>query len=478
MSSYSEHSCSSCNSDAESVSSSVLYVEQEPFDTFKNRVLDLALHKIWPDATADEIIIERMLGGGFNRIIGLSRHTAQQPDNDVQYILRIPRERDEPLDSQVDTLRYLHERYNIPAPKVISFDHTDDNELNSRYMIQNRITGETLLSSYPSLTHEERCRVAWELGHVYSELLSTKSATSTILVPPEEEDIRDPPIPQDIGKMLLDIFQSQKAAELEARPRSIIRPELLDQFCKMTSGLAKDGWFEDCHISLAHLDMEPRNILVNPTSDTELPIISAILDWDSAIFAPQFMCCTPPLWLWAWSDYEEQDERTVNDIPPTPEGRQLKQLFEEAAGKEYIRFACQPIYRFARQLVRFAVQGLLSNEDYNEARNMLREWEDFCDETCSDEPSNVFDESSNDSDESSNDSDGEEDEDSDTEEETTIEQYVPIVTKAAESYTIEQYVPIVTKAAESYTMQDYGTTTWSAEDATIRQDENTTAWQH
>ncbi|KAI2784006.1 kinase-like domain-containing protein [Daldinia loculata] len=448
MSSYSEHSCSSCDSDAESVSSSVLYVEQEPFVTFRNRVLDLALHKIWPDATADEITIERMIGGGFNRIIGLSRHTAQQPDNDIRYILRIPRDADQPLDSQVGTLRFLHERCNIPAPKVISFDHTDNNELNSRYMIQNRIPGETLLSSYPNLTHEERCRVARELGHVYSELLATKSATSTILVPPEEEDIRDPPIPQDIRKMLFDIFEGQKAAELEARPDSIIRPELLDQFCEMTSDLAEEGWFEDCQISLAHLDMEPRNILVNPTSDTELPIISAVLDWDSAIFAPQFMCCTPPLWLWAWSDYEEEDERTANDMPPTREGRQLKQLFEQAAGPRYIRLAYLPVYRFARQLVRFAVQGLLSNEDYNEAREMLREWEDFFYETCSDE--------------SSNNSDSEEDENSDAENEGTAEQDGTIITKAAEIYT---------------TIQDYSTTTWSAEDATIRQDESTTAWQ-
>ncbi|KAI0096459.1 hypothetical protein F4814DRAFT_129048 [Daldinia grandis] len=448
MYSCSGHSCSSCGSDAESVSSSVLYVEQEPFVKFRNRVLDLALHRIWPDATADEIIIERMMGGGFNRIIGLSRHTAQQPGNDVQYIIRIPREANESLDSQVGTLRFLHERYNIPAPEVISFDYTDDNEINSRYMIQSRIPGETLLSAYPNLTHEERCRVAGELGHVYSEILATKSATCTILVPPEEEDIRDPHMPQDIHRMLLDVFENQKAAELEVRPGSI-RLEILERFCEMASDLAEGGWFENCYISLAHLDLEPRNILVNPTSDTELPLISAILDWDSAILAPQFMCCTPPLWLWAWSDDEEQDERTANDVPPTPEGRQLKQLFEEAAGQEYIRLAYPAAYRFARRLVYFAVRGLLSNEDYDEAREMLREWKDFFYESCYSA--------------SSNNSDSKKDESSDTENDSTAEQGRAIVSKAAEGCA---------------TAQDYNTTTWSAQDATIRQDESTTSWEY
>ena len=98
--------------------------------------------------------------------------------------------------------------------------------------------------------------------------------------------------------MLVNIFKDQKAAELEVRPNSIIRPKLLDQFCHMVSDLRDWDCFDNCHISLAHLDLEPRNILINPISDASSPILSAILDWDSAILAPQFMCCKPPFWLW------------------------------------------------------------------------------------------------------------------------------------------------------------------------------------
>ncbi|KAI1471592.1 kinase-like domain-containing protein [Daldinia caldariorum] len=444
MSSYSNYSDSSCGSDTESVSSSVYYAEQEPFVTFRNRVLDLALHKIWPDATVDEITIERMMGGGFNRIIGISRHSAQQPDNYVQYILRVPRFSDEPLDSQVGTLHFLQKHYSIPVPKVINFDHTDNNELNSRYMIQNRVPGEILLSAYPKLTHEERCKLAQELGHLYSQMLATTSATSTILVPPEKEDIRDPPLPQDIHKMLDVIFKDQKAAELKVRPNSIIQPSLLDQFCEMAAELKDYGWFDDCHISLAHLDLEPRNILVNPTSDASSPVISAILDWDSAVFAPQFMCCEPPLWLWAWQDEEEEDERTGNEEPPTPEGRELKQLFEEAAGPDYVRFAYKPCYRLMRELVHFAIRGLCSNEDYKEARKMLQEWEELY------------------HDESSTYVDSEEDKFSDTSSGiTSVEDEGSIDIKAEKGY---------------FTIQNYSTTAWSGEGVIIQQDESTGAW--
>ncbi|CEI60364.1 unnamed protein product [Fusarium venenatum] len=62
----------------------------------------------------------------------------------------------------------------------------------------------------------------------------------------------------------------------------------------MASELEASGWFANQHYySLAHLDLAPRNILVDPTSNKA--IISAILDWDSAILAPMFMSCAPPM---------------------------------------------------------------------------------------------------------------------------------------------------------------------------------------
>lgn len=103
----------------------------------------------------------------------------------------------------------------------------------------------------------------------------------------------------------------------------------------MVQELHAGGWLADRGYSVAHLDFAPRNILVDLTANTRRPIISAILDWDSAVLAPKFMSCSPPLWIWAWQEDEDEDERTANDDPPNPEARQLKAQFESAAGPNY-----------------------------------------------------------------------------------------------------------------------------------------------
>ncbi|KAI1766607.1 hypothetical protein GGR53DRAFT_464281 [Hypoxylon sp. FL1150] len=86
------------------------------------------------------------------------------------------------------------------------------------------------------------------------------------------------------------------------------------------------------------LDIIPGSIIVDPKPDTD-KVISAVIDWDHAVFAPQFVSCTPP------------------------EGLELDQIFEEAASPEYLRLAYTPANQFARQLVRFAIEPLSKSED-------------------------------------------------------------------------------------------------------------------
>ncbi|KAH7017145.1 hypothetical protein EDB80DRAFT_747407 [Ilyonectria destructans] len=290
-------------SDDESDSSSIVY-KHEPFVTFRSRVSALAVTSIWPGSVPDEITIERMRGGGFSRIIGLTQHhnsQTSQTDTKTQYVLRIPRFDAAHIENEVASVQFLRQHTNIPAPEVVAFDETDQNALGSPYAVQIRVDGTDLHSAFPKLSHIQRCRVARELG-------------------------------------------------------------------------SADGWFADTHYSLAHLDLAPRNILINPTLDVQTPIISAVLDCDNAVLAPMFMSCAPPMWIWAWNDDEDEDERTANDEPPTQEGVQLKLTFEEAAGPDYVRFAYKPAYRLVRRLLRFAIDGMRSNEDFEEAEAMLQEW--------------------------------------------------------------------------------------------------------
>lgn len=109
------------------------------------------------------------------------------------------------------------------------------------------------------------------------------------------------------------------------------------------------------------------------------PIITGILDWDSAVLAPCFFTCYPPLWLWAWRD--DEDERTTTDDPGTEERRELRTQFDVAAGwwdhstdgQRCLRAAYQAPYRLARRPVRFAIDGVRPNEAYEEAEARLEE---------------------------------------------------------------------------------------------------------
>ncbi|KAI1377920.1 kinase-like domain-containing protein [Hypoxylon crocopeplum] len=385
------------DSDVESDSSTLVY-DHEPFDTFQTRVKVFAHSKIWPDADLDDIAVERLLGGGYNRIIGLTRQENEQTgSSEVRYILRLPRFDAAQVDREVAVLSFLERNTQIPAPRVITFDDTEEKMLISRYMIQNRIAGTDLFSTYPQLDHATRVKVAHELGSVFHKMLDTRSSVAGVLTFSAEDKSLDAPLfvtpfkPQDnlpgvlysnspttrtVLDLLTSSFKAQKAAALESYSKDYLTPMLMDKFYAMASELDARGWLKDVPNCLVHLDLAPRNILINPTDDIQLPVLSAVLDWDSAVFAPMFMACEPPLWMWGWLEDEEEDERTANDDPPTHEDRELKKTFEEAAGKDYMRFAYGYGYRLARRLFRFAVDGQIrSSQDHKEATRMLEEWE-------------------------------------------------------------------------------------------------------
>ncbi|KAI0547874.1 kinase-like domain-containing protein [Xylaria curta] len=379
------------DADSKSDSSSLVY-DHEPFATFQLRTRELG-QKLWPNAAPGDIIVERLRGGGYNRIIGLT-HLADE------YVLRVPRFEFSDIRNDVAALHFVHHFTTITAPKVIQFDETDQNELGRPFLIQNRIPGTNLLSTYPILSHPQRCRVAHELGTVFAHMLAVKSSTAGVFMLPlhgnsEEAQVNIAPLcdksaesysfssstnttaANTVLQLLTDCVQAKKDGFLIQGPpaRYRVDVEYMDRFITMASELDEDGWLANHHYSLAHLDFAPRNILVNPTSDMQLPIVSGILDWDNAILAPMFMSCQPPLWIWGWKDDEDEDERTANEEPPTAEARQLKKLFEDAAGPDYLRLAYQPAYRLARQLVSLIINGLRSNEDLYGADAMLKEWE-------------------------------------------------------------------------------------------------------
>lgn len=111
------------------------------------------------------------------------------------------------------------------------------------------------------------------------------------------------------------------------------------QFITMVEKLNEDGWFPEYQGCLCHLDLAPRNILYRPEPNEAGHIIVGVLDWESAVLAPSFMRCVPLLRLWAWNDGENKDEWLASDVSPTEEAREIKGIFEAAAGPGYLQYA-------------------------------------------------------------------------------------------------------------------------------------------
>ncbi|KAJ5715913.1 uncharacterized protein N7483_013094 [Penicillium malachiteum] len=82
------------------------------------------------------------------------------------------------------------------------------------------------------------------------------------------------------------------------------------------------------------------------------------------------------MWLWAWNEEGDEDERLAGKTPSSPESRQIKELFDEAAGPVFLRYAYHPQYRLARILFRFAIEGISSNEDFDRVDLLQREWDE------------------------------------------------------------------------------------------------------
>ncbi|KAJ9610292.1 hypothetical protein H2200_005069 [Cladophialophora chaetospira] len=402
---------------------STIVYDQESFSTFQVRVKKLVLETIWPGTNEDHVTVERLTGGGYNRIIGITRQIKHQPKDGKhcwpgkliwkrfwsgakrrrlhmstpdEYILRIPRFEGARLDRDIAILQFIHRYTTIPAPTVLAFDVKSENPLKSPYMVQNRIKGTDLFHLFPKLAHEDRCRVARELGNILNQMLAVESSVAGVVTFSEDQQNLNAPIyvanfpkvePQEtpvpycrgrttrpVRELLTDIFEAHRAVYIQKSPNSDFMPEIMNSLCTMAAELESAGWLTNLPNCLAHLDFAPRNILADPASAPTEPIITAVLDWDSAVVGPIFMACTPPLWIWGWQDDDDEDERTANDEPSDPKNRELKHIFEEAAGKEYIHYAYEPVYRLARRLVRFAMENLRSGEDFPEKDEMLAEW--------------------------------------------------------------------------------------------------------
>jgi hypothetical protein len=188
-----------------SETSTVVYM-QEPYSLFQNKVIQLN-SDLFPCSSAQNIIIERMKGGSFNRIIGITllkpgaklpwysmaklrsmlsacmRGKTAHALTSKQLVLRIPRDDVHDLYYQAAALSYLELKLPYSVPKSISFDSSANNALGRAYMLLNRIPGHSLSHIWPKLTHEQRKSAARCISEVVRDLHKVKNTCAGVISP-------------------------------------------------------------------------------------------------------------------------------------------------------------------------------------------------------------------------------------------------------------------------------------------------------
>ncbi|KAL8714636.1 MAG: hypothetical protein Q9220_001585 [cf. Caloplaca sp. 1 TL-2023] len=382
--------CSCCSSS--SYPSTVTY-EQEPFESFAPRVRELC-HQLWP-STSGDFVIERMKGGSFNRIIGID---VPHPDaNRVpdRYILRVSRFDLEDTQQQRETaiIRYVQEHTSIPTAEIVFTDPTSDNPLKVPYVIQSRIPGQNLQQVYPTLTHEQKRAVARQWAQILRATLAVKHGHAGFVDAVSDEDgvyafsinpfkvrfesyceqqDRRLITKESTVRMLTEQFKRLDTAEIRRAPEQR-HLDYYERLVDVAESMEAQGLFTGTFFSLCHLDLEPRNVLIDFGPD-DAATMTGVLDWDSAVFAPNFVACAPPSWIWAWNSEEDEDESKANETPESMEDQELKQDFEAAVGDEYLKFAYSPQYRSARTLFNLALNDVRSNETHRDAVKLVNEW--------------------------------------------------------------------------------------------------------
>ncbi|KAL6712756.1 hypothetical protein ACLMJK_009694 [Lecanora helva] len=441
-----ENDALSAESDASSIQSvsTATYErqEQEAAETFKRQIEKL-IQDLWPPSRSlkDRISstqaarrlrskslfrsmvpapqvpnVKHLKGGGYNHITAIELPPKYGEEAKRHLILRIPREyNDARPEQQVATLNYVRERTSIPVPTVSAVDFSNDNALGRPYVIQHRVPGVDLESVWDTLSPQQRYIIASEVGRLIKTLLATECPTAGTIEAIKSElghptdaarvvpfKLKDTygellninadtsPAPELRPQTTLSLLESnlscwRNAALTKNDAEFIFQAPLYQDLIRVTREMHTLNLFTPDANCLCHLDLHPRNIMVQIPSASSIHI-TGILDWDDAVIAPKFVNCQPPGWLWGY-DKDTHTENSLlpwpyelegaNALPATLEQRELKGIFDECAGDEYVRLAYGHESRLMRGLFRLATLGLTASWHDVAAERIVREWDEL-----------------------------------------------------------------------------------------------------
>ena len=183
------------------------YYDQEPFETYQNRVRTLC-GKLWPQSSfsyfnrflrsfsntraaiylkqfkfvdkflpeSDPFSITQLKGGSYNRITGVtiaglasSNWFLSRPPLDL--VLRVPRDaKQSNIPREVANVQFVQHFTDIPVPGVIVKDFSSNNALETPYVFYKRMPGRSMDYVWNDLNHQQRCSVARQIGSILNEM--------------------------------------------------------------------------------------------------------------------------------------------------------------------------------------------------------------------------------------------------------------------------------------------------------------------
>jgi hypothetical protein len=375
---------------------STIEFRHETFETFKFKALQL-FYNLFPYHSNSAVKVERLIGGSFNRVISITvtrriskakenpwlppilkkacgiREAKIQQQTDM-YVLRIPRQRNEKMASQIATLAYAYRNLPWPVPHNLIHDLGEDNALGQAYMLQSRLPGESLVDLWPKLNLEQKRSATRQITQIVLDLhkltsrspgtISSANSAYDLGAAPKLDSLplghhskETTPAPRQTTtlKWILDRCNQWKSAE--DRHEAYYTYGAWDSLANMAKKLHKSGLLPDQDaFHFCHQDLQLRNVMA-VVEGNETVSISGVLDWDSAIFAPKFVSPRAPFFLWTPCDADEEDECLAPMTPEDPEHKVLKELYESLVDPAVLRIAYAPEYILARQMLQLLQWG-------------------------------------------------------------------------------------------------------------------------
>ncbi|KAI4174138.1 MAG: hypothetical protein LQ343_002473 [Gyalolechia ehrenbergii] len=347
---------------------------------------------------------------------------------DEQFILRVPQSPDmhensgccEAIINDAALLAYLVGK--LPVPEVKAYSATEDNALGTPFTIQKRISGIPLSEIYSELTYKEKESIVDQFIDLLAEAESVRFSTAgtftassslptsthdfnasgnvspsiTLFDKGDEDFVKDPKIASDrAGTNLKALLTSHINGWIEAERKHTQKYQdgdsltLLywEKMLAMLDQLDREGAFasnNNTPIVLHHWDLEPRNIMVSPTSPGYA--IVGIIDWDDAIALPRPLARKPPAWIWdfdseaftGYLDIDHHPSKTDLVSEKDDENAALKAHFDARAaavlGQEYLDDAYGN-GRWLRRIWTFARGGVYSTWYLDLIKELVEDWE-------------------------------------------------------------------------------------------------------